>query len=92
RAAIDALVEGRHDDPFALLGVFAAPKGSFARALVPGAETVEAHDLAGASLGPLARIDGRGLFEGVLPGDPQPLKYKAQGFGAEWWLTDPYSF
>ena len=92
RGAIQALVEGHHDDPFALLGAFAGPDGTFARAWLPGAETVEAHDLAETPLGGLARVDDAGLFEGHVAGAPQPLKYKAQGHGAEWWVTDPYTF
>ncbi|HVF93826.1 MAG TPA: 1,4-alpha-glucan branching enzyme, partial [Sphingomonas sp.] len=90
--ALTALLEGRHDDPFSLLGVFAGPSGAFARAWIPGAERVEAHDLAGASLGMLDRIDGRGLFEGAVTGEVQPLRYRAEGGGAEWWVTDAYSF
>ncbi|MCU6452732.1 1,4-alpha-glucan branching protein GlgB [Sphingomonas sp. A2-49] len=92
RGAIAALLEGRHDDPFSLLGAFAGPTGTFARAWIPGAETAEAHDLAGRSLGVLARVADAGLFEGPVHGAPQPVKYRAQGFGAEWWVTDPYSF
>ncbi|MEH3160154.1 MAG: 1,4-alpha-glucan branching protein GlgB [Sphingomonas taxi] len=92
RGAIAALIAGRHDDPFSLLGVFPGPGGTFARTWIPGAETAEAHDLAGTSLGQLDRIDDAGLFEGTIPGDRRPVKYKAQGYGAEWWVTDPYSF
>ena len=90
--AIEALLEGRHDDPFSLLGPHAGPGGTFARVLIPGAETAEAHDLSGAPLGILDRIDDRGLFEGPIDGAPQPLRYKAQGYGAEWWVSDAYSF
>ncbi|MBB4153452.1 1,4-alpha-glucan branching enzyme [Sphingomonas jinjuensis] len=92
RGALAALLEGRHDDPFSLLGVHAGPDGSFARVWLPGADTAEAHDLAGTSLGTLTRIDDEGLFEGPVAGPPQQVKYKANGGGAEWWLTDPYSF
>jgi 1,4-alpha-glucan branching enzyme len=90
--AIDALLAGRHADPFSLLGPHDTPKGTFARALVPGAETLEAHSLSGEPLGMLERIDDAGLFEGALTGPRQPLRYKAQGHGTEWWLADPYSF
>ncbi len=90
--AIAALLAGRHSDPFSLLGMFAAPRGSFARTWIPGAETAEAYDLSGKSLGVLTRADDNGLFEGKLKGKPCPLKYKAQGGGAEWWVTDAYSF
>ncbi|PVE59989.1 1,4-alpha-glucan branching enzyme [Arthrobacter sp. TPD3018] len=92
RGAIAALLAGRHDDPFSLLGVFAGPNGTFARTLIPGAETAEAYDLSGMSLGDVQRVDDAGLFEGTIDGDPQPVKYRAQGYGAEWWVTDPYSF
>ncbi|GEM71328.1 1,4-alpha-glucan branching protein GlgB [Sphingomonas aquatilis] len=92
RGAIAALLAGRHDDPFSLLGVFAGPNGTFARTLIPGAETAEAYDLSGTPLGRVNRVDDAGLFEGAIDGDPQPVKYRAQGYGAEWWVTDPYSF
>ncbi|RZM32641.1 MAG: 1,4-alpha-glucan branching enzyme, partial [Sphingomonas sp.] len=90
--AIVALLEGRHDDPFSLLGVHAGPGGTFARAWLPGAATAEAYALDGKTLGTLPRIDDRGLFEGPIDGDPQPVKYHAEGGGADWWVTDPYSF
>ncbi|MEG3163160.1 1,4-alpha-glucan branching protein GlgB [Sphingomonas sp. PB2P19] len=90
--AIVALLEGRHDDPFSLLGLHAGPEGVFARAWIPGAETAEAHDLSGALIGTLKRVEDRGLFEGIVEGDVQPVRYHAKGGGADWWVTDPYSF
>jgi 1,4-alpha-glucan branching enzyme len=90
--AITALLDGLHADPFSLLGVHDGPKGAFARTIIPGAETAEAHDLSGRSLGVLKRTDARGLFEGAIRGTRQPVKYRATGGGAEWWVTDPYSF
>jgi len=91
-AAIDALLGGTHADPFALLGAHEGPAGAYARVIVPGAETVEAHDLAGKPLGALAMSDPRGLFEGAIKGPRQPLRYRATQGELEWWLTDPYSF
>ncbi|WP_017667703.1 1,4-alpha-glucan branching protein GlgB [Sandarakinorhabdus sp. AAP62] len=90
--AIAALLDGIHADPFALLGVHDGPQGPFARAILPGAETAEAHSLKGKPLGKLARVDDRGLFEGKLKGKPQPVKYHCHGGGHAWWVTDPYSF
>ncbi|WP_295525365.1 1,4-alpha-glucan branching protein GlgB [Novosphingobium sp. Chol11] len=90
--ALEALLEGTHADPFALLGIHEGPRGAFARAVLPGAETAEAHDLAGISLGALARIDPRGLFEGPVSGPRQPVRYRCTGGGHEWWQTDAYSF
>ena len=90
--ALASLLAGRHDDPFSLLGTHAGPAGTFARALIPGAESAEAHGLDGEPLGTLELVDARGLFEGTIAGDPRPVRYHAQGHGAEWWVTDPYSF
>jgi 1,4-alpha-glucan branching enzyme len=92
KSAIAALLDGTHADPFALLGPHAGPAGLFARAWLPGAEVAEAFSLAGGSLGVLARVDARGLFEGGLAGERQPVRYRAGALGAEWWVTDPYSF
>ncbi len=90
---IEALAWGRHDDPFRVLGVHGSGKAFLARALVPGAETLEAHTLAGKAVGALARIHDRGLFEGPVKLRARaPLKYRARGGGAEWWVTDPYAF
>ena len=91
-AALEALLEGTHADPFALLGIHEGPGGAFARAVLPGAETAEAHSLAGETLGTLARIDARGLFEGVVSGPRQPVKYRCTAAGHAWWITDAYSF
>lgn len=91
-SAIEALLAGTHADPFSLLGIHQGPGGSFARAILPGAESAEAYDLSGARLGTLARIDARGLFEGKISGGRQPVRYHCQGGGADWWVTDPYSF
>ena len=92
KSAIAALLEGTHADPFSLLGVHPGPKGAFARAILPGAETAEVHNLSGKKLGKLKRIDDRGLFEGPVKGDRQPLKYRCTAGEHDWWITDAYSF
>jgi 1,4-alpha-glucan branching enzyme len=91
-SALAALLEGTHADPFSMLGVHEGPQGAFARALLPGAEVAVAFSLAGKELGALACIDPRGLFEGAISGGLQPVKYRAGSKGAQWWVTDPYSF
>jgi len=88
-----ALLDGTHADPFSLLGPHEGPDGTFARALLPGADTAEAHSLAGKKLGKLERVDDRGLFEGRIKGGRQPLRYRCTAGGDhEWWVTDAYSF
>jgi len=91
-SAIDALLAGTHADPFSLLGVHDGPEGVFARVIIPGAETVEAHDLKGKSLGTLKPVDARGLFEGKIKGKRVPLRYRATRGEDDWWVTDAYSF
>lgn len=91
-AALEALLNGTHADPFALLGIHEGPGGAFARAVLPGAETAEAHSLGGKALGELKRIDDRGLFEGHVSGSRQPVKYRCTAGPHEWWVTDAYSF
>ena len=91
-AGIAALLDGRHDDPFSLLGVHAGPEGTHARVWLPGSEVAAAFSLAGEPLGELMRVDDRGLFEGWVAGNPQPVRYRAGALGGEWWVTDPYSF
>ncbi|MEO0031471.1 MAG: hypothetical protein RIS94_1229 [Pseudomonadota bacterium] len=90
--SIEALLDGTHADPFALLGIHDGPKGPFARAILLGALTAQAHNLAGEPLGTLDRVDPRGLFEGVVSGARQPVKYRCAHGPHEWWVTDPYSF
>ena len=55
-SAISALLEGTHADPFSLLGTHAGPEGTFARAIVPGAQEVAAFSLKGAALGKLLKF------------------------------------
>ncbi|ODS94168.1 MAG: 1,4-alpha-glucan branching enzyme [Erythrobacter sp. SCN 62-14] len=89
--ALAALLDGTHPDPFALLGPHDGPEGTFARAILYGAEEAEAFSLKGGRLGKMTRVDGP-LFEGKLRGKPKPIRYRCRGMGHEWWVTDPYSF
>ena len=91
-SAIETLLNGSHADPFALLGTHPGPEGTFARAILPGAESVNAFTLKGGFLGRMERVDPRGLFEGVLRGPRRPVKYHCKAGSHSWWVTDPYSF
>ena len=64
-AGLQALVEGRHGDPFAILGPHPAGQGSIVRVFMPGATSVEllAQD-SGSSLARLERVHAGGLFAG----------------------------
>ncbi|WP_374649771.1 1,4-alpha-glucan branching protein GlgB [Rhizorhabdus sp.] len=90
---IAALVEGRHADPFAVLGVHKADRGLIARIFAPGAEKAEASDLEGRRIGSLTRLHPAGLFEGRLSiRKPRPLRYSLSAGDANWSMADPYSF
>jgi 1,4-alpha-glucan branching enzyme len=40
----------------------------------------------------LERVDPRGLFEGPVAGERQPVRYRCQAGHYAWEVTDPYSF
>ncbi|GEO14267.1 1,4-alpha-glucan branching protein GlgB [Microvirga aerophila] len=62
---IQALVEGRHGDPFSVLGQHSAGPGSITRVFLPGAMAVELLNReTGASLGKLELVHPDGLFAG----------------------------
>ncbi|MFN9767017.1 MAG: 1,4-alpha-glucan branching protein GlgB [Pseudomonadota bacterium] len=96
RETIAALCEGRHGDPFAVLG----PHGAFGargalRAFLPGAAEVQARTLpaAGARRAgratPLHCVDPAGLFEGPRPSRPYRLEV-TWADGNRSTLDDPY--
>jgi 1,4-alpha-glucan branching enzyme len=91
-SAIETLLHGNHADPFSLLGAHAGPNGTHVRAILPGAEEVEAFGLGGEFLGMLGKVDDRFLFEGRLSASPQPIRYRCRAGGHEWLVTDPYTF
>ena len=54
KADIDAILESRHWDPFAVLGLHEAGDKYVARCFLPGAAEVTAETLAGKEIGTLA--------------------------------------
>jgi 1,4-alpha-glucan branching enzyme len=90
-AEIEAIVAGRHADPFAVLGLHQAGKGWVARAFVPGASALEVLSPAGQSLAHLELRHQAGFFEGLLPaGVHRPLVYRARNGGGQWTVEDAY--
>ncbi|MCY0386432.1 1,4-alpha-glucan branching protein GlgB [Robbsia sp. Bb-Pol-6] len=69
---IDALVEARHWDVFAVLGAHANEAGTFVRAMLPGAQRVTAIDTTGKTLGELTLLHPAGLFAGPVTFDSAP--------------------
>ena len=85
--------QGRHADPFGVLGPHAQPDGSvWLAAFLPGAASVDAIGADGTLLAALRLRDAAGLFEGVLPG-AQPYRLQVRWLdGQAALLDDPYRF
>ncbi len=90
-AAIEAIVHGRHGDPFAILGPHGAGTEREVRAFLPGAEVVTVMDHSGKVLGTLQRLDPAGFWAGGVPGD-DGYRLHAEGAGGTWEQDDAYAF
>ena len=90
---IAAIMEGREQDPFGVLGVHRDGARFKARAFLPDARAVEAFTLDGKPLGRLASIHPGGLFEGFVKlKEYAPIRYRIAYDGGDHWAGDPYSF
>jgi 1,4-alpha-glucan branching enzyme len=90
---MEAIVAGRHGDPFAVLGLHHTARGWIARAFVPGAESLAATTLSGSPIGKLELRHESGFFEGkVAISERMPIRYDASNQGGSWSLIDPYLF
>ena len=89
--AIDAIVEGRHGDPFAVLGPHEVDGGIVVRAFVPGADVVDAVARDGGLLAHLARRHAAGFFEGTIP-RRTAYRLRAANRESAWTVDDAYSY
>jgi 1,4-alpha-glucan branching enzyme len=95
KSDITGLVEGRHPDPFSVLGPHRDADGiTWLRAFLPGAVAVDALGADGRRTA-LTGVHDDGLFEGALPPSAGELPYRLR---VEWpggvvqTLEDPYRF
>lgn len=89
---IEALVAGRHGDPFTILGPHPAQGSTIVRALYPGAEAIDIVEPAGGDILARAhRIHAGGLFAASLPTN-QKYRLRIHWPDAEQETEDPYSF
>jgi 1,4-alpha-glucan branching enzyme len=90
---VEAIVGGRHANPFAVLGLHEADGQWVARTFIPHAEAVFAYDREGRELGHLIPRHSAGFFEGLVAIDKAgPIRYRASNTGGEWDVFDPYCF
>jgi 1,4-alpha-glucan branching enzyme len=91
-AAIEALVEGRHGDPFAILGQHPDGQGSIVRVFMPGAKEVDllARET-GERIASLERVHPGGLFAAYLDTYPA-YKLRIVWGDVVQETEDPYSF
>jgi 1,4-alpha-glucan branching enzyme len=91
-SSVQALVEGRHGDPFSILGQHPAGGGSIVRVFMPGAKSVEVLRR-GAEGEPdrLQLVHADGLFAGRLD-HQDPYRVRVHWPDAVQELEDPYSF
>ncbi|HKM63850.1 MAG TPA: 1,4-alpha-glucan branching protein GlgB [Acidisphaera sp.] len=91
-AAIEALVQARHGDPFAVLGPHAAGNATVIRTFQPFARDVQVLDAATGQLrGTLRRIHPAGLFAGAVA-SAAPYRLRIDQSDAVIETEDPYSF
>ncbi len=89
---IQAIIDGRHADPFKILGLHKSGKDYVARAFLPHADIVQAQTLDGQTLGDLERRHPSGFFEGVIKTKTlQPLRYACTNGGGSWVVADAYT-
>jgi 1,4-alpha-glucan branching enzyme len=85
-----AIIEGRHGDPFSVLGLHKRAGVQVVTAFVPGADTVTV--LLGKSGKELPATHwGEGIFLCELP-RKSPYRLRATGHGSAWEFEDPFRF
>ncbi len=91
-AAIQALVDGRHGDPFSIPGPHDTPDGCVVRVFQPAARSVEVIDqAAGEPLARLVQVHSQGLFAGLIFAST-PYRLCTETGVSRWETEDPYAF
>ncbi len=95
-SAVEAVVRGRHGDPFAVLGMHGGGERplSVAAFLPPAAEVSVIDAKTGKSAGRLERIHPEGFFFAPLTRRKKPFAYRLELRAGErtWQIEDPYRF
>ncbi|WP_108662979.1 1,4-alpha-glucan branching protein GlgB [Acuticoccus kandeliae] len=90
----EAIVTGRHSDPFAVLGMHGGGGEAplTVRAFAPHAEAVSLTDAKGKVVAEMERIHPDGLFSSILSGKPFAYRFKMRAGDHTWTEDDPYRF
>ena len=94
-SAINAFFEGRHSDPFTVLGMHETDNGIEIRALLPDANRVLVIEKENQTVVcELEKIDERGFFAAVVPDTHDFFAYQLQVFwgNEQYIIEDPYRF
>jgi len=89
----DALVAGRHQDPFALLGIHRVPGRRVVRTFQPQARSVELLRADGSTVCTMERVHDQGVFSAFLA--PRLRRYRlriVRPDGSHYECEDPYRF
>ena len=90
---IRSISDGRHGDPFAVLGEHGKGASRVYRVVSPNTDKVAITTLDGKTRLPLSRIPGTDVFEARLPdGVYPPMRVEATKAGNSWNYLDPYSY
>ena len=92
-AQLNAIVEGRHRDPFAILGPHRSGGSRLVRCFQPDATSVSLIDASGKLIAAMKKVHDGGIFEGTLP--PRQRRYALRvtsSDGAAFDVEDPYRF
>jgi 1,4-alpha-glucan branching enzyme len=88
-AEAEAIVAGRHGDPFGFLGMHPASVGLYVRAFLPDAEALAVIDSASGEVAARGeRIHPAGLFVASMPERREPFRYRLR----VWWGEQPQEF
>ncbi len=92
---VQAIIEARHGDPFAFLGMHESGSGMCVRAILPGAQRVAVVDSAnGETAGDAAPVHPDGFFTVEMPDRREPFRYrlKVESGGVTREFEDVYRF
>ena len=85
-AEVEAIVAGRHGDPFAFLGMHKSSVGLCVRAFLPDAEAMAVVESASGDVAANGeRLHPAGLYVASMPGRSEPFRYRLRARRGNRW-------